>query len=75
MLPSLPLLFRLCVALRSGPHDLMGIAHVASLPQAAQLAVSPEMANTPEMLRLMGHLQGLQLKLILRLVVALVAER
>jgi transcriptional regulator with XRE-family HTH domain len=78
MLPSVPTLFRLCVALRSGPHELMGFAPVASLPQAAQLEVPPELAPTPEMrrlLRLLGRLQGLQLKLILRLVVALVAER
>jgi DNA-binding XRE family transcriptional regulator len=77
MLPSVPTLFRLCMALRSGPHELMGFASVASLPQAAQLAVPPELADTPEtrrLLRLMGRLQGLQLKLILRLVVAFVTE-
>ena len=78
MLPSLPTLLRLCVALRSGPHELMGFAPVASLPQAAQLEVPPELEPTPEMrrlLRLLGRLQGLQVKLILRLVVSLVAER
>lgn len=77
MLPSVPTLFRLCVALRSGPHELMGFAPVASLPQAAQLEVPPELAPTPEMrrlLRLLGRLQGLQLKLILRLVLAFVTE-
>jgi transcriptional regulator with XRE-family HTH domain len=77
MLPSVPTLFRLCVALRSGPHELMGFAPVASLPQAAQLEVPPELAPTPEMrrlLRLLGRLQGLQLKLILRLVMAFIAE-
>jgi transcriptional regulator with XRE-family HTH domain len=72
MLPSVPTLFRLCVALRSGPHELM-----ASLPQAAQLEVPPELAHVPEMrrlLHLLGRLQGLQLRLILRLVVAFVTE-
>jgi transcriptional regulator with XRE-family HTH domain len=78
MLPSVPTLFRLCVALRSGPHELMGFAPVGTLPDAARREVPPDLADTPEMrrlLRLMGYLQGLQLKLILRLVVALVAER
>ncbi|MDY7224906.1 helix-turn-helix transcriptional regulator [Hyalangium rubrum] len=77
MLPSVPTLFRLCVALRSGPHELMGFAPVASLPQAAQLEVPPELAHSPEvrrLLRLLGRLQGLQLKLILRLVLAFLAE-
>jgi hypothetical protein len=55
----------------------MGFAPVTSLPQAAQLEVPPELAHTPEMrrlLRLLGRLQGLQLKLILRLVVAFLTE-
>ncbi|WP_224247883.1 helix-turn-helix transcriptional regulator [Hyalangium gracile] len=77
MLPSVPTLFRLCVALRSGPHELMGFAPVDSLPQAAQLEVPPELAHAPEMrrlLHLLGRLQGLQLRLILRLVVAFATE-
>jgi DNA-binding XRE family transcriptional regulator len=77
MLPSVPTLFRLCVALRSGPHELMGFAPLASLPQAAQRQVPPELADIPEMrrlVRLMGRLQGLQLKLILRLVLAFLTE-
>ncbi len=77
MLPSVPTLFRLCVALRSGPHELLGFAPMGSLPEAARLEVPPELAPTPEMrrlLRLLGRLQGLQLRLILRLVVAFVAE-
>jgi DNA-binding XRE family transcriptional regulator len=77
MLPSVPTLFRLCVALRSGPHELMGFAPVAGLPQAAQLEVPLELAHAPEMrrlLHLLGRLQGLQLRLILRLVVAFVTE-
>ena len=76
MLPSVPTLFRLCVALRSGPHELMGFAPVGSLPEAAPLEVPPELAHTPEMrrlLRLLGRLPGLQLRLILRLVAAFVA--
>ncbi|MBN1210301.1 MAG: helix-turn-helix transcriptional regulator [Myxococcaceae bacterium] len=78
MLPSVPTLFRLCVALRSGPHELMGFAPVSSLPDIAQSEVPPGLADTPEMrrlLRLLARLQGLQLKLILRLVVSLVTER
>jgi DNA-binding XRE family transcriptional regulator len=77
MLPSVPTLYRLCVALRSGPHELMGFSPVASLPQAAQIEVPPGLASAPEMrrlLRLLGRLQGLQLKLILRLVVAFLTE-
>jgi transcriptional regulator with XRE-family HTH domain len=77
MLPSVPTLFRLCVALRSGPHELMGFSPVASLPDAVRREVPPELADTPEMrrlLRLLARLQGLQLRLILRLVLAFVAE-
>ncbi|WP_225412055.1 helix-turn-helix transcriptional regulator [Stigmatella hybrida] len=77
MLPSLSTLFRLCVALRTGPHELMGFSPIASLPQAAQIEVPPELAHVPEMRRLLlllGRLQGLQLRLILRLVVAFVTE-
>ena len=76
MLPSVPTLFRLCVALQSGPHELLGFSPVASPPEAARLEVPPELAHMPEMrrlLRLLGRLQGLQLRLILRLVVAFVA--
>ncbi|WP_407737983.1 helix-turn-helix transcriptional regulator [Hyalangium sp.] len=78
MLPSVPTLFRLCVALRSGPHELMGFAPVGSLPDVVRSEVPPELTDTPEMrrlLRLLGRLQGLQVKLILRLVMSLVAER
>ncbi|WP_225412989.1 helix-turn-helix transcriptional regulator [Stigmatella hybrida] len=77
MLPSVPTLFRLCVALRSGPHELMGFAPVGSVPEAARLEVPPELADTPEMRRLrrlLGRLQGLQLRLILRLVMAFLTE-
>jgi transcriptional regulator with XRE-family HTH domain len=77
MLPSVPTLFRLCVALRTGPHELLGFAPMASLPQAAQLEVPPELAHSPEarrLVHLLGRLHGLQLKLILRLVLALVTE-
>jgi transcriptional regulator with XRE-family HTH domain len=77
MLPSVPTLFRLCVALRSGPHELMGFAPVGNVPEAARLEVPPELADTPEMrrlLRLLGRLQRLQLRLILRLVIAFVTK-
>jgi DNA-binding XRE family transcriptional regulator len=78
LLPSVPTLFRLCVALRSGPHELMGFAPLGRLPDAARRELPPELKDTPDMrrlLRLLGRLQALQLKLILRIVVALVAER
>ena len=52
MLPSVPTLCRLCVALHSGPYELMGFPPVASLPQAAQLEVPPELANYA---RLLAH--------------------
>lgn len=77
-LPRVPTLFRLCVALRSGPHKLMGFVPLGSLPDAARCELPSELADTPEMrrlLRLLARLQGLQLKLLLRLVVALVTKR
>jgi hypothetical protein len=46
-----------------------------SVLEAGRLEVRPELAHTPEMRRLLGRLQRLQLKLILRLVVARVTER
>ncbi len=36
MLPSVPTLFRLCVALRSGPHELMVYSQCAPLASLAQ---------------------------------------
>jgi transcriptional regulator with XRE-family HTH domain len=77
MLPSVPTLFRLCVALRSGPHELMGFAPVVNVLEAAQLDVPPELAHRREvrrLLRLLGRLQGQQLRLVLQLAMAFVTE-
>ncbi len=74
MLPSVPTLFRLCVALRSGPHELMGFPPVGSGPEAARLEVPPKLSDTPEirrLLRLLGRLPGQQLRPILQLVMGL----
>ncbi|MBN1209174.1 MAG: helix-turn-helix transcriptional regulator [Myxococcaceae bacterium] len=77
LLPSVPTLFRLCVTLRTGPHELMGFAPLRGLPGRAPWAreVPPALAETPEMrrlLRLLGRLTRLQLKLMGRVAASLV---
>lgn len=59
MLPSVPTLLRMCLALRSSPDELMGIAprHGES-PYAED--VPSEVDNTPEMRRLMRYVRRLQ---------------
>ena len=80
-LPSVPTLFRLCVTLHRGPHELMGFAPLRGLPGQALWAreVPPALAETPEMrrlLRLLERLTRLQLKLMARVAVSLLrAER
>lgn len=75
-LPSVPTLFRLCVTLHRGPHELMGFAPLRGLPGRASWAreVPPALAETPEMrrlLRLLGRLTRLQLKLMARVAISL----
>jgi len=72
MLPSGPTLFRLGVALRSGPDELMGRS-----PVAAQLEAPPELADTPEarrLLRMVGRIPRQQFQLILQRDTASVTE-
>jgi transcriptional regulator with XRE-family HTH domain len=75
-LPSLSTLFRLCVTLQRGPNQLLGFVPLSGLPPRPSWAreVPPALAETPEMrrlLRLLGRLTRLQLKLVLRVVAAL----
>jgi transcriptional regulator with XRE-family HTH domain len=76
-LPSVPTLFRLCVTLHRGPNELMGFVPVRGLPPRASWAreVPPALAETPEMrrlLRLLGRLTRLHLKLMIRVALSLV---
>jgi transcriptional regulator with XRE-family HTH domain len=69
MLPSVPTLLRLCVALRSGPHELMGMAPLDSPGKSSPWAdeVPEGLDDTPEMRRLLRSLRRLsraQLKLM-----------
>lgn len=79
LLPSVPTLLRLCLTLQSTPDALMGFSPLPPPQHAPEPSpVPPGLVDTPDtrrLLRLLGRLQGLQLKLILRLVIALVAER
>jgi transcriptional regulator with XRE-family HTH domain len=79
-LPSVPTLFRLCVTLHRGPHELMGFAPLRGLPGRASWAreVPPALAETPEMrrlLRLLGRLTRVQLKLMARVAVSLLPAK
>jgi hypothetical protein len=77
-LPSVPSLFRLCVTMPRGPHELMGFAPpLRGLPDRASWAreVPSALAETPEMrrlLRLLGRLTRLHLKLMIRVALSLV---
>ena len=81
LLPSVPTLFRLCLALHSGPHELMGFAPVGrSSPKSpwSALKVPAPMTDTPEVRRLMrrlGRLDASQLRLVQLIVASLVERR
>ncbi|MBN1205154.1 MAG: helix-turn-helix transcriptional regulator [Myxococcaceae bacterium] len=69
MLPSVPTLLRLCVALRSGPDELMGMAPRNGSARESPWAeeVPAGLDDTPEMRRLLRSLRRLrrpQLKLM-----------
>jgi DNA-binding XRE family transcriptional regulator len=69
MLPSVPTLLRLCMALRSGPHELMGMAPMEGTGKNSPWAdeVPEGIDDTPEMRRLLRSLRRLnrpQLKLM-----------
>jgi hypothetical protein len=79
-LPSVPTLFRLCVTLHRGPHELMGFVSLRGLPGRASWAseVPPALAETPEMrrlLRLLGRLTRLQIKLMARVASSLLPTK
>lgn len=59
MLPSVPTLLRMCLALRTNPGDLMGIAPSHSVSAYAEDLPSG-LDDTPDMRRLLRLLQRLQ---------------
>ncbi|WP_225412184.1 helix-turn-helix transcriptional regulator [Stigmatella hybrida] len=78
-LPSITTLFRLCVTLYRGPNELMGFVPLRGLPPRSSWAreISPALAETPEMrrlLRLIGYLPRLQLKLMARVAASLLRD-
>jgi transcriptional regulator with XRE-family HTH domain len=79
LLPSVPTLFRLCLALQSGPHELMGLASGAAAKSASgALRVPSSLGDTPETRRLVRRLSRLersQLRLVQLIVASLVARR
>ena len=81
LLPSVPTLFRLCLALQSGPHELLGFAptgRTTAKPAWARLKVPPSMQDTPEIRRLVRRLCRLersQLRLVQLIVASLVERR
>jgi transcriptional regulator with XRE-family HTH domain len=81
LLPSVPTLLRLCVALQSGPHELMGFVPVASGENKSPwdaLKPAPGQPETPELQRLvrrLGRLHRSDLRLVLLLVTSLVTRR
>jgi transcriptional regulator with XRE-family HTH domain len=79
LLPSVPTLFRLCLALQSGPHELMGFASGAAAKQGSgALKVPASLGDTPEVRRLVRRLSRLersQLRLVQLIVASLVARR
>ncbi len=62
MLPSVPTLLRLCLALRSTPDELMGLAprHTGPGESAWAEDVPSELDDTPEMRRLLRSLRRLK---------------
>ncbi len=79
MLPSVPTLLRLCVALRSGPHELMGMAPIDGSGKNSPWAdeVPEGLDDTPEMRRLLRSLRRLnrpQLKLMYLVASAIISR-
>ncbi|KFE70407.1 helix-turn-helix transcriptional regulator [Hyalangium minutum] len=81
LLPSVPTLFRLCLALQSGPHELLGFSPVGRSKTKASgvdLKVPRSLGDTPEVRRLMRRLSRLersQLRLVQLIVASLVERR
>jgi transcriptional regulator with XRE-family HTH domain len=79
LLPSVPTLFRLCLALQSGPHELMGFASGSGTRSGSgALKVPSSLGDTPEVRRLVRRLSRLersQLRLVQLIVASLVAKR
>jgi transcriptional regulator with XRE-family HTH domain len=80
MLPSVPTLLRLCLALRSNPDELMGITPRRGGPGESPWAedVPSELDDTPEMRRLLRSLRRLkrqQIKLMHLVATAIVTRQ
>ncbi|WP_224241845.1 helix-turn-helix transcriptional regulator [Hyalangium gracile] len=81
LLPSVPTLLRLCVALHSGPHELMGFVPMGPTDKERpweELQGSAGPPKTPELQRLvrrLGHLDRSEIRLLLALVSSLAARR
>lgn len=81
LLPSVPTLFRLCLALQSGPHELLGFSPVSrsgTKASGVDLKVPRSLGDTPEIRRLMRRLSRLersQLRLVQLIVASLVERR
>jgi transcriptional regulator with XRE-family HTH domain len=78
MLPSVPTLLRLCVALRSGPDELMGMAPRNGTEESPWADEVPSgLDDTPEMRRLLRSLRRLkrpQIKLMHLVAIAIIAR-
>ncbi|WP_224244883.1 helix-turn-helix transcriptional regulator [Hyalangium gracile] len=78
MLPSVPTLLRLCVALRSGPDELMGLAPRNGSGESPWADEVPSgLDDTPEMRRLLRSLRRLkrpQIKLMHLVATAIIAR-
>jgi len=74
MLPSVPTLMRMCLALASGPHELMGFTPSIARSQEETpwaSSVPPHLFETPETRRLLRFLVRLdrpRIRLVLRLI-------
>jgi transcriptional regulator with XRE-family HTH domain len=79
MLPSVPTLLRMCLALRSNPDELMGIAPRHAGPGDSPYVedVPSSLDDTPEMRRLLRSLRRLQRPQIklMHLVATAIVER
>jgi DNA-binding XRE family transcriptional regulator len=79
MLPSVPTLLRMCIALRCGPHELMGMAAIDGSPKNSPWAdeVPKGLDDVPEMRRLVRSLRRLnrsQLKLMYLVASAIISR-
>jgi transcriptional regulator with XRE-family HTH domain len=79
ILPSVPTLLRLCMALGSGPHELMGFSELNLTQSDPRATTVPAGLNdTPEkrrLLRRLARLDGSRINALSRLVALLLPRR